>query len=137
MSQRPAKSLADFTRFIKCDKLISRWAKLNSWHTGNRKAKEDFLEKMTKLDENYDGSYVSKYDTRIRLRPPKYIRNDYNLPKCVGLDGKLIPYDRKPSCEECNRMALDAYPGYNYRVNNWRRTIFMRCRSFLKFRSRE
>ena len=39
MSQRPAKNLAEFTRFVNCEKLASNWLKRNSWFYSARGSK--------------------------------------------------------------------------------------------------
>ena len=136
MSQRPAKRLSDFTRFINCEKLAKKWSAINKWHyTSRGKAKSDGLASLTEVtfDRDFDGHQLSNhYLKSLSLQAPKYIKNaHFGYPKCIGIDGKLIGYTKIPSCEECNHRALNAHTGaYDFRIAQWRRSIFYRCRRF-------
>lgn len=155
MSQRPAKKLSDFTRYIDCEKLASKWSSINKWHyTSRGKIKKDKVKNGAMIGKDFDynndalysltkvtfdkdeagNKLYNHYLRALTLQAPRYIRDSkYGLPKCIGVDGKLIGYTdtlNPPSCQECNKMALDAIEGYDFRVSQWRRSTFDRCRRF-------
>lgn len=69
----------------------------------------------------------------MALQPPKYTKDFFfKYPRCTGVFGELIkyPHNAIPTCQDCHQMALDSFKGYDFRVEVWKKNIWLSCHRF-------